>query len=1229
MTRYAWPPSPASDPDDSAGRGAHRAAVIGVLEGLDREGLRAERQRAERALAARRSSADLVFGAPTAPTADDPLWRSVGPTVVLNGQAGGRPRVTGRIRDIEVDPDGQRIYVGAGTAGVWYSSDGGGTWAPLGGWETAADPDNVLRHASAMATGCLLVHFGADPDGADDVVYVGTGELSGRRLGTPGSRMGGVGVLKLDGAVEDAVADPFADPWQREANNLTGFGIYRLARDPDGTPGAADERLVAATSAGLFTRSGAFTAEADWQRVEVDPFDFEAEDDRFTSDVVWAPAQAAGDGKPAVPKRLWVTLMARDDTSDTALYFSDNGIAGPFSKVALPGVQARFAARTAIGATPADRSVLYVVGSPEVVGRSPTSYGAPKLWRIDGGTAVRVDRIPDKLFGDTSDQSGYDMAIAVDPGDADKVMLGGSTYHVDNEWSASLFRFDISRPTPAGPYRTDFTPANANNATNDATYIGHGVHADVHQIRIVDRALGTDVWVACDGGLFRSQEGGDKHTFGPRHTGIASLECGYVRGHPTIENFVMAGTQDNGTLVRVGDTLWDRAQRDGDGGGVVIHRQRPARYIAQVTKGTWRSNDSVGFVRPVRRTSPNTASETTEAAGSRFYSGADIHPGTGNNDRVALGSTRLWISEDWDPTGGAQTWRTLPSHTDPRAAPSTDDTTDVFRGGPIVAVRWADAHRLVTLARKAVLWADQSAVNVFTRDPGSGRWSRDEISYHDGRTKSGGRFDNDDIDADEGSSFLPPLGSWSDIAVHQPRRGTRGSYYVATTGHVSVDDDELVESTDMDTLWWFDGTATWWPTGLRNDPDGTKAPAYAVAVDPDDDEIVYVGTALGVWRCELSPPTASDPEPVWSFGAFFNGLPEAAIEDLSIFRSGGTKLLRAAVRARGIWEVDLSATPVPPARTFLRVHQHDARRDLPSTLVDPTTSSGTDHDWGLSPDIRLRPSQLGNPPTAPTGRALPWTKATTSHPAFRPYDLWVLQLAMRFTDPLVEPDGRWTTDFGRRLRAYRTRFGQSDVERVDATTWTTANDILSSYHPPWRGTEATEADLHELIVEPASTGGPRRILVEKLRYAVDVLVHRFDVRPLPADDVNVLLLRRRIQPAQADGAGIPITNAWRNAVVDRLHEAASPRALPPGWQEADSTIAVRSPRSPLSSRTPRGVEFQVDWRGGARPRRSRWLLVAVVDTPGDPVSTAALAGGTVRELTLGSHHVAVKRVGVR
>jgi len=209
-------------------------------------------------------------------------------------------------------------------------------------------------------------------------------------------------------------------------------------------------------------------------------------------------------------------------------------------------------------------------------------------------------------------------------------------------------------------------------------------------------------------------------------------------------------------------------------------------------------------------------------------------------------------------------------------------------------------------------------------------------------------------------AFLPAADIVSDTCVHNATRGTLGSCYVATTG---VDIGSAPNAIQRDTLWFFDGTDKWLPTGLKTTFNGTwtdpaqrvTAPALAVAVDPDDPNIVYVGTSVGVVRGVLAiTGTPAAPVYQWTWTQMMNGLPEAVVQDLSIFASGGVKVMRAALQARGVWEVDL-ANVSPPPLSYLRTYRTDTRRKLPTVFNTPIVK-GDDEDppsYDNSPDLVL------------------------------------------------------------------------------------------------------------------------------------------------------------------------------------------------------------------------------------------------------------------------------------
>jgi hypothetical protein len=140
-------------------------------------------------------------------------------------------------------------------------------------------------------------------------------------------------------------------------------------------------------------------------------------------------------------------------------------------------------------------------------------------------------------------------------------------------------------------------------------------------------------------------------------------------------------------------------------------------------------------------------------------------------------------------------------------------------------------------------------------------------------------------------------------------------------------------------------------------------------VDPQNRDVVYVATAVGVVRGTLTiggipaAPTYS-----WAWERFMNGLPTAAVQDLSVFSSGGVRLLRAAVQSRGIWEVDLASSTTSP-RTYLRLYPTDTRRILP-TPTGGATLDGDSHNPAFadeSPDVVI--DTTGTIRTAPPTEA--------------------------------------------------------------------------------------------------------------------------------------------------------------------------------------------------------------------------------------------------------------------
>jgi hypothetical protein len=960
MARYDWPAPPRGE-DDPMGREGHVAVLRPTV---DPTTIAPPKPRARRRRTARAPLGD-------APVGNQNLWFPIGPSVMTHGQAGGDPNVAGRIRDVQIEPtDGLRIYAASAGGGAWFSADRGETWSPLDDFQQS-DRINVGDVASALSCGAIYVRFGADADGSKDVVWVGTGEpvlREGGQLGgvggLPGGKLAGIGFLHRDPAVGPAwtlVEGDAADP-----HALRGARCYRIAADPGNL-----DQLVAGTTEGLYL----LTPGGSWTRVTTYPVSPATQ----PLDVVLTRPDAGN-------VRIWVGVpsgvLAAEVAAPAAAPIAAASLT--FTPVDLPNVN-KNAAPTPGGTRvqlATDGSKVYVLGRRTIAKGEKRTTPPAHLWSIDATAALaslkgtEVTGLPPDLFMSLTDQSDYDMCIAAHPSTAGQVYVGGAVANTSTGSNAALYRCQIA------------------GTTATLTPIGEGVHADVHVVRLGPAAPSQPtkrtVWVGCDGGLFRSDSDGDARTFADRNNGLAVLQPGYVASHPTNPGIVAAGFQDNGTAVRIGDGLWEQ-RAAGDGGGIVFDPDDD-RYFAQYTRATWNSSDNSG-VAPVHRRNPvpqskMRTSEKVEDDTSLFYSGADA-VALGGDVHLAFGSDRVWYTRDW-----GRSWVTLPTATDPRAADNPDLGQDVLHtigkpgtfidrvgstdscastyigtaisGSGIIAVKFAEAPndsagnlvlRVLALYASGLVWF------TGTRAPppatGAFAWAKPATLVRQEIRDPNPGAEQTDVAAGHPLQFLPAPGKVSDVAVHRPDLGTLGSCYVTTTGGAIP--IAGAPPADRDTLWFFDGTDKWHPTGLRiSHGNGTwsgiqvTAPALGVVVDPDDRSKVYVGTSVGVVKGTLAiGGTPAAPTYAWTWEQFVNGLPEAAVQDLSIRRYGGFSLLRVALQSRGVWETDVGNSTASPL-TYLRLYPTDTRRVLPTPTGGPLLAGDARPvAYDNSPDIAI------------------------------------------------------------------------------------------------------------------------------------------------------------------------------------------------------------------------------------------------------------------------------------
>lgn len=209
--------------------------------------------------------------------------------------------------------------------------------------------------------------------------------------------------------------------------------------------------------------------------------------------------------------------------------------------------------RTEIAVTPAAPNMIYALATGEANGGSglygiyvSSDEGESWTFRCCGPQPAGPPSLTNPNFmawsKDGTDDGGqyyYDVALAVDPVDSNKIHVGGV-----NRWVSTDGGYNFNCPAKW-------------SEPNELNY----VHADIHDIRY----FGNDLWIACDGGIFKSTDGGTN--INKTMLGIAGTDFwGFGASHQS--NVMLGGAYHNGTLLKDNNTYINDWICTGGGDGV-------------------------------------------------------------------------------------------------------------------------------------------------------------------------------------------------------------------------------------------------------------------------------------------------------------------------------------------------------------------------------------------------------------------------------------------------------------------------------------------------------------------------------------------------------------------------------------------------------------------------------------------------------------------------------------
>lgn len=220
-------------------------------------------------------------------------------------------------------------------------------------------------------------------------------------------------------------------------------------------------------------------------------------------------------------------------TFGDGLYVSTNG-ATSFTAVVLPGGPSSAWTRLAVDRVQSAADIAYVFGA---------AGNSAYLWRRQGTTWTRIS-LPANI---NLAQAWYDWYVAATPDQTDQVFIG----------AIDAYRGELTGTTWSW--------------TNITTQGINSIHPDQHCLAF-SPASSKILYAGCDGGIFRSSDSGA--TWKSLNSGLVITEIEYLASNPTTWKWLLAGTQDNGTIIFSGGPTWAHSA-DGDGGDCGVNQLTP------------------------------------------------------------------------------------------------------------------------------------------------------------------------------------------------------------------------------------------------------------------------------------------------------------------------------------------------------------------------------------------------------------------------------------------------------------------------------------------------------------------------------------------------------------------------------------------------------------------------------------------------------------------------------
>jgi len=415
------------------------------------------------------------------------------------------------------------------------------------------------------------------------------------------------------------------------------------------------------------------------------------------------------------------------------------------------------------------------------------------------------------------------------------------------------------------------------------------VHPDEHGLDFIKAGTKYILYFANDGGVYRALDGisglvsgscGVHNQFDDLNTNMGSMtQFVSFSLHPTDQNTVLGGTQDNGspsTSTATSNLLWQNANA-GDGGYNAINSANPMQWFTANTNVSIQECSSGAAC-----TADDFQNNTIVSPGAAkiggdfgpFYSPYILDPQ--NQSELLLGTCRVWRGS----TAGTA-FSTLSVNFD--VLSNTTCTGNEFNLVRALAVGGPKQSNFSNVVYATTEGSGPNCTGSCGGPFGGEVW----VTTNAATTQMSNVTD----------SINPLNYTISSVAIDSSVASGQTAY-VGIMGFVGAGIAHVWKTVNAGQIWADFGSTL---TGL---PD---SPVNALLVDASAG-VVYAATDVGVFATSTSAASWTEVGPNAQPGAI-GYLPNVPVSAIRLFNGGGAKKLRVSTYGRGIWEFDLVTTP--------------------------------------------------------------------------------------------------------------------------------------------------------------------------------------------------------------------------------------------------------------------------------------------------------------------------------